>query len=63
MKRDNIMYVFGDSHCCIFLGRYENGLNLTVAGYDGASISGLNETTSRLMYGKHVIDMMQHVKR
>lgn len=60
---DNTMYVFGDSHCCIFLGKYENNFNVVVAGYDGASISGLNEMTSRLMYGKHVTDLVNNLPK
>jgi hypothetical protein len=54
----NIVYVYGDSHSTIFLEAESTKFKSTVAGYDGASISGLNETTSRLEYGKHVIDIV-----
>lgn len=52
---NNIVYVFGDSHCVIFVGA-ERNFKTCVCGYDSASISGLNEKTSRLEYGKFVID-------
>lgn len=54
---DNVVYVFGDSHCCIFVGA-EGDFRAVVAGYDGASISGLNEQTSRLVYGKHIVELI-----
>lgn len=56
-NHDNIVYIFGDSHCVIFLGA-EKIFEARVAGYDSASLSGLNEKTSRLEYGKHITDIV-----
>jgi hypothetical protein len=39
-------------------GAESNNFKANVAGYDAASISGLNETTSRLEYGKHIMGIM-----
>ena len=53
-----IVYIFGDSHCTIFLNAESSKFKAIVSGYDGASISGLNETTSRLEYGKYMMDII-----
>jgi hypothetical protein len=57
---DMIVYVFGDSHSVIFNGAETKFYKMRVAGYDGASISGLNEETSKLEYGKHIINIITH---
>lgn len=54
-KEDNIVYIFGDSHCLIFLDAV-NKFKTCVCGLDSASITGLNRITSRLEYGKYIID-------
>ena len=56
-KDNNIVYVFGDSHCVIFVGA-ERNFKSCVAGYDSASISGLNEKNSRLEYGQHILNIL-----
>jgi len=54
------VFIFGDSHATIFLKAESLKYRADVAGYDGASISGLNELTSRLEYGKHMLNIMFH---
>lgn len=61
-NNDKIVYIFGDSHCVIFVGA-EKKFKSCVAGLDSASISGLNEKTSRLEYGKHVIDILTNMPK
>ena len=51
--RKYTVYIFGDSHCTIFLD-INSRINTVVAGYDGASISGLDNKNSRLEYGSHI---------
>ncbi len=60
MEEKNIVYIYGDSHCVIFVGIESDNFKTIVAGYDGASITGLNETTSRLEYGAHIYNIMIH---
>ena len=52
------VYIFGDSHCSIFLNAESPEYKAVVSGYDGASISGLNETTSRLQYGPYMLNIV-----
>ena len=54
----NVVYTFGDSHTLIFLDIESQKIKTIVAGYDGASISGLNEKTSKLEYGNHVMQIV-----
>lgn len=53
-----ITYIYGDSHCVIFVGADSFKAKAIVAGYDGASISGLNQKVSRLEYGKHILSLV-----
>jgi hypothetical protein len=55
-----IVHIFGDSHVVIFVGISSQHFRTNVAGYDGASIFGLNRMLSRLEYGKHVLNIMKH---
>jgi len=56
---DHIVYVFGDSHCVIFVGA-EHKFKSCVCGLDSASITGLNRTDSKLEYGKYIIDIIKY---
>jgi len=56
---DNIVYVFGDSHCTTFVGA-EKKFKTCVCGLDAASILGLNRKDSRLEYGKHILDTIRY---
>jgi ribosomal protein S17E len=63
MEDTNIVYIFGDSHCVIFLDAESKKFKANVAGYDGASITGLNEKKSRLEYGQHITHIVNYAPR
>ena len=51
----NKVYIFGDSHCVIFVGAER----ACVCGQDGASITGLNKPNSTLDYANHVLTIIK----
>ena len=54
------VFIFGDSHCTIFLGAESSQFKADVCGYAGASISGINDITSKLIYGDHITNIIKH---
>ena len=54
----NIVYVFGDSHVTIFVGIDSVKTKAIVAGYSGASITGLNKKITTLDYANHVLNLV-----